>query len=91
MSSYDGGGFDEWVEDSLFCSITPDQLGRIKALLEPYCESIDIKLVEDFEPDTMSWRTYRNDLWLYIPKNINDKIDEITRETNPLGDSSSTS
>jgi hypothetical protein len=91
MSSYYGGGFDEWVEDSFFCPITPDQLSRIKALLESYRESIDNKLSVDFEPDTMSWRTYRNDLWLYIPKDLNDKIDEIVRETNPPDDSSATS
>ena len=77
MSSYDGGGFDEWVEDSLFPPTPEDKLQEIKLLLEPYREMIDNKLSDDFEPDTMSWRTYRNSLWSCIPEGINQRIAEI--------------
>ena len=80
MSSYDGGGFDEWVEDSFFSPTTKEQVDRIKLLLEPYREMIDNKLDSDFEPDTMSWRTYRNSLWSCIPTEVNQKIDNIVRQ-----------
>lgn len=79
MSSYDGGGFDEWVGDSFFSPTTQEQFEQIKELLEPYREMIDDKLVSDFEPETMSWRTYRNSLWMCIPDEVNQKIAEILR------------
>ena len=89
MSSYDGGGFDEWVEDSFFSPTTQEQLNQIKALIEPYREMIDNKLDHDFEPETISWRTYRNSLWSCIPDEINQRIAEILRQNSPPSDSSS--
>jgi len=83
MSSYDGGGFDEWVADSFFSPTTQEQRDQIKALLEPYREMIDNKLDRDFEPETMSWRTYRNSLWSCIPDGVNQKIDEVLRQKGP--------
>lgn len=62
MSSYDGGGFDEWLEDSFFSDITPDRWAAICAIMAPHRESVDIAL-EGFEPEEMSWRQFRNDLW----------------------------
>jgi hypothetical protein len=86
MSSYDGGGFDEWVEDSLFSTTTKEKLEEIKILLEPYRELIDNKLDSDFEPETMSWRTYRNALWSCISEEVNRKIAEIlARKLPPIG------
>jgi len=89
MSSYDGGGFDEWVEDSFFSPTTQEQLEQIKALIEPYREMIDNKLDHDFEPETMSWRTYRNSLWSCIPEGVNQKISGILQQKDPPSDSSS--
>lgn len=87
MSSYEGGGFDEWVRDSFFCTLSQRQLDQIKAILEPYREMIDNKLDHDFEPETMSWRAYRNSLWSCIPDGVNQRIDEIVRPMDLLDDS----
>jgi hypothetical protein len=89
MSYYCGGGFDEWVEDSFFSSTTKEQFDEIKALLEPYRESIDNKIVNDFEPKTMSWRAYRYSLWMSIPDVISQKIAEVLRQSSRQGDNSS--
>lgn len=60
MSSYYGGGFDEWIEDSF--NTTPDKLLAIKAIMWPHRERITTALA-DFSEDEHSWRTFRNSLW----------------------------
>lgn len=88
MSSYDGG-FDEWVEDSFFSPTTQEKIAEIKLLLEPYREMIDNKLISDFEPETMSWRTYRNSLWSCLPGEVNQSVaDILSRGLPPFGSSS---
>lgn len=77
MSSYDGGGFDEWLEDSFQAGIDPEKWRAIKAIMDPHRESIAIAL-EGFEPDEMSWRTFRNNLW-YGREEEMRKIDAILR------------
>jgi len=86
MSSYYDGGFDEWVED-LFFTVPREKFKEIKLLLEPYREMIDNKLTNDFEPETMSWRTYRNSLWSCLPEEINQKTAEILARDLPPSDS----
>jgi len=45
VSSYYGGGFAEWIDDSF--NTTPDKLLAIRAIMWPHRESIDARL-EDF-------------------------------------------
>lgn len=75
MASYDGGGFAEWLRDSLF-DPTPDQLERITKLLEPHREMIETSLSQ-YEPEEHSWRDYRNALWEHIPEECNREMDRI--------------
>lgn len=76
MSSYDGGGFEEWVRDSVFHTVPENYIQRVMQLLAPWRETIDEKC-DDFDEETQSWRDYRNSLWEYIPKHINDEVDAI--------------
>ena len=62
MSSYYGGGFKEWLEDSFSSGIPAVQWAAICAIMEPHRESIDAAL-EGFEEDEHSWRDFRNSLW----------------------------
>lgn len=75
MSSYDGGGFDEWVQDS-FRGLTSEQETALKAVLEPFREMVD-NMLESFEPDEMSWRTFRNDIYDLLPQETQDEVDAI--------------
>lgn len=79
MSSYDGGGFDEWVRDSLFGEVSEEKVQQVKKLLEPYREYVENSL-DSFEPEEHSWRDYRNSLWYNIPDDVNKAI-EITLGT----------
>jgi pantetheine-phosphate adenylyltransferase len=84
MSSYDGGGFDEWLRDSIYGQVTDEQMAKILEVLEPLREYIDEKIGLQFESDTMSWRTYRNDLWLCIPEDVNAKVAAILKGEKPM-------
>lgn len=76
MSSYDGGGFDEWVRDSLFGEVSEEKAQQVKKLLEPYREYVENSL-DSFEPEEHSWRDYRNSLWYNIPDDVNKAIEVI--------------
>lgn len=80
MSDYSGGGFVEWVEDSVVYDMkTPqDRVNGATALLGPYRAMIDSAL-EEFEPEEMCWRDFRNNLWDRIPKIVSDLVRPILR------------
>lgn len=83
MSSYDGGGFDEWLEDSLHYTaetseILKSRTASVGALLAPYRETIESG-IDEYCADTMSWRDYRNGLWYRIDKRVNDLVGPIMR------------
>lgn len=62
MSSYDGGGFEEWLEDSFMGTIPEETWMEIRSLMEPHREDIENAL-EGYESDACSWRDFRNRLW----------------------------
>jgi len=77
MASYDGGGFDGWLRDSLFGDVPEEKVERVKKLLEPYREGIQYALDHDYDPEEHSWRDYRNSLWYRVDDEVNKAIDVI--------------
>lgn len=80
MASYYGGGFEEWVRDSLLGDVPEDKIQRILRLLAPYKTVINERLDLDFDPEEHSWRDYRNSLWELIPDSFQMAVDAILRE-----------
>jgi hypothetical protein len=78
MSSYDGGGFEEWVRDSIYGDVTEEQICAVIAVLEPV-RAIIGQRCDDFDEDMQSWRDYRNSLWQLVPKDLDDRVTEILR------------
>jgi hypothetical protein len=79
MSSYSGGGFEEWLEDSIFRdAITEECWRNLVALLEPHRDMID-GLCDDYDEEIQGWREYRNALWSLIPEDINKRVTEILK------------
>jgi len=76
VSSYDGGGFDEWVRDSLLGEIPEEKIQLVLKILGPYRESIENSL-EGFESEEHSWRDFRNSLWYQIPDEVQKAVDVI--------------
>lgn len=77
MTSYDGGGFEEWVRDSLYGNVTDEKVRQVTQLLEPFREAIDDRLDNDFNSEEQSWRDYRNALWDHIPEDVQREVDAI--------------
>ena len=77
MSSYDGGGFEEWVRDSVYGNVSEEQIQKIIAVLEPIRNYITDKCDNDYDEDTMSWREYRNSLWHTVPDELEAQVDAI--------------
>ena len=77
MASYDGGGFEEWVRDSLYGIISDEKVRKVIQLLEPFRETIDDRLDNDFNSEEQSWRDYRNALWEHIPEDVQQEVDVI--------------
>lgn len=81
MSSYGGGGFAEWLSDSIFKADPSDEeVAALHVILAPYQADIEIG-IDGFEPDSMSWRDYRNGLWERVPKEASDKVAGILKGT----------
>jgi hypothetical protein len=76
MSSYDGGGFEEWLRDSIFQEISEETLKKLSEVLEPHREMID-RMCCDYDKETQSWREYRNSLWSLIPPDVDQRVREI--------------
>jgi len=77
MSSCDSYTLEFFVEDSFFGSMTDEQFVNIVHLLEPEREWIEQNMLEEYDSDYMSWRTYRNSMWDTIDPMYEKRIDVI--------------
>lgn len=59
MSSFPGSSLEDYVNELWLYArdITPEQFAKLVGVYEPYREQIE-KILDDFDDDTMSWRTY---------------------------------
>lgn len=77
MSSCDAYTLEFFIEDSFFGGITDEQLKKIVELLEPEREWIERNMIENYDEECMSWRTYRNSMWYTIDMDYEDRINKI--------------
>jgi len=57
-----------FIEDSFFLDrLPPGSRERLIRYYEPFRERIEYAMQESFEPETMSWRDWRNSYWDYLP------------------------
>ena len=77
MSSCDEYTLEFFVEDSFFGHQTDEQIKKVVHLLEPEREWIERKMIEDYDPNCMSWRSYRNSLWNILDPIYEKRIDTI--------------
>ncbi len=78
MSSCDEFTLDFFVEDSFFGGVTDEQLKQVVRLLEPEREWIETLMIDDFDEESMSWRSYRNNLWYSLDMEYEKRIAFIT-------------
>lgn len=80
MSSCDEYTLEFFVEDSFFGNVTDEQLEKIVHLLEPEREWIEYRMLEDYDEECMSWRSYRNSMWYSLDLMYEKRIEAIVGE-----------
>jgi hypothetical protein len=57
-----------FIEDSFFLDrLPPGSRERLVRYYEPFRDRIEYAMQESFDPETMSWRDWRNSYWDYLP------------------------
>ncbi len=79
MSGYNGGGFEEWLRSSI-APISNRAWNELLMLLEPYREIVDYYCAV-YDPSAQNWIEYRNMLWLGIPEDVRERVNEIVNES----------
>ena len=77
MSSCGEYTLEFFVRDSFFGNVTDEQLEKVVHLLEPEREWIEYRMLEDYDEECMSWRSYRNSMWDNIDPIYEKRIDAI--------------
>lgn len=77
MSSCDECTLEFFIHDSFFCELTDEQFEKLVRLLEPERKWIEDNIMDDFNEEEHSWRTYRNDLWDSLDKKYEKRIEVI--------------
>jgi len=80
MSSCDEYTLEFFVEDSFFGNVTDEQLEKVVHLLEPEREWIENNMIDDYNEECMSWRTYRNSMWYSLNLIYERRIEAIVGE-----------
>ncbi len=75
MASMDGPcTLEYWLSESVYnANLTSSRIAELAAILEPVRADIEAGL-ERYEPDEQSWHDYRDALWAWVPKDLEDQV-----------------